>query len=233
MIAHFLSILPKIGLTEADVPARAGSSGSPPRPRGPARRSRSPSAGAARRRATLRPFLAPRRADPALAPTATERDDRPLRALPRRAPRAASGLTRWASLEWILTAFVLAGALPLLAGCYQFVLAGLHRFRHREHGTLEREPNVAVVVPAWNEAAVIGRTIDTLLGARLPGRAAARLRRRRRQHRRDARRRARQGRASTRAASSTCAAPRAARARRTRSTTGCARSAPRAGTRPC
>ena len=71
-------------------------------------------------------------------------------------------------LEWILTAFVIAGALPLLAGCYQFVLAGLHRFRHREHGTLEREPNVAVVVPAWNEAAVIGRTIDTLLALDYP-----------------------------------------------------------------
>ena len=71
-------------------------------------------------------------------------------------------------LEWILTAFVIAGAIPLLAGCYQFLLAGLHRFRHRQHGTLEREPNVAVVVPAWNEAAVIGRTIDTLLGLDYP-----------------------------------------------------------------
>ena len=33
---------------------------------------------------------------------------------------------------------------------------------------LEREPNVAVVVPAWNEAAVIGRTIDTLLALDYP-----------------------------------------------------------------
>ncbi len=57
-------------------------------------------------------------------------------------------------LEWILTVFVIAGALPLLAGCYQFALAGLHRFRRPLHaGVLEREPNVAVVVPAWNEAA--------------------------------------------------------------------------------
>ena len=71
-------------------------------------------------------------------------------------------------LDWILTVCVIAGAVPLLAGCYQFVLAGLHRFRHAEHGTLEREPNVAVVVPAWNEAAVIGRTIDTLLALDYP-----------------------------------------------------------------
>src|SRR3954465_15759089 len=77
------------------------------------------------------------------------------------------------TVEWILTAFVMAGALPLLAGCYQFALAGLHRFRHRSAGELEREPNVAVVVPAWNEALVIGRTIDTLVGLDYP---AARLR---------------------------------------------------------
>src|SRR3954451_1274597 len=72
------------------------------------------------------------------------------------------------ALEWMLTAFVISGALPLLAGCYQFVLAGLHRFRHRSAGELEREPNVAVVVPAWNEALVIGRTIDTLVGLDYP-----------------------------------------------------------------
>jgi cellulose synthase/poly-beta-1,6-N-acetylglucosamine synthase-like glycosyltransferase len=73
-----------------------------------------------------------------------------------------------AVLEWVLTVFVIAGAVPLLAGCYQFVLAGLHRFRYHEQGTLEREPNVAVVVPAWNEAAVIGRTLDTLVGLDYP-----------------------------------------------------------------
>lgn len=71
-------------------------------------------------------------------------------------------------LRSILTAFVIAGALPLIAGCYQFALAGLHRFRRRAVGTLEREPNVAVVVPAWNEAAVIGRTIDTLVALDYP-----------------------------------------------------------------
>ena len=66
-------------------------------------------------------------------------------------------------VEGVLTALVLAGALPLIAGCYQFTLAALHRFRRRARGRLEREPNVAVLVPAWNEANVIGRTIDTLL----------------------------------------------------------------------
>ena len=71
-------------------------------------------------------------------------------------------------LEWILTVFVLAGGLPLVAGCYQFALAGLHRFRRRSVGVLEHEPNVAVLVPAWNEAFVIGRTIDTLVALDYP-----------------------------------------------------------------
>ena len=69
-------------------------------------------------------------------------------------------------LEGFLTFFVLAGSLPLLAGCYQFALAGFHRFRLNTAPPLEQEPNVAVVVPAWNEAFVIGRTIDTLLSRR-------------------------------------------------------------------
>jgi cellulose synthase/poly-beta-1,6-N-acetylglucosamine synthase-like glycosyltransferase len=71
-------------------------------------------------------------------------------------------------LEGFLTFFVLAGSLPLLAGCYQFALAGFHRFRLNTSEPLEREPNVAVVVPAWNEAFVIGRTIDTLLSLDYP-----------------------------------------------------------------
>ena len=71
-------------------------------------------------------------------------------------------------LEGFLTFFVLAGSLPLLAGCYQFALAGLHRFRLNTSEPLEREPNVAVLVPAWNEAFVIGRTIDTLLSLDYP-----------------------------------------------------------------
>ena len=71
-------------------------------------------------------------------------------------------------LEAILTAFVVAGALPLIAGCYQFALAGLHRFRYHPDRAPTEDPRVAVVVPAWNEAAVIGRTIDTLLALEYP-----------------------------------------------------------------
>ncbi len=64
---------------------------------------------------------------------------------------------------------VLLGALPLVAGCYQSAVGALHRFRYRDSPALAQEPRVAVLVPAWNEAAVIGRTIDTLIGLDYPG----------------------------------------------------------------
>lgn len=66
-----------------------------------------------------------------------------------------------------LIVLVLVGAIPLLAGCYQFLLAGLHTFRTKA----PREafhPRVAIVIPAWNEAAVIERTLDRLLMLEYP-----------------------------------------------------------------
>lgn len=66
-----------------------------------------------------------------------------------------------------LVVLVLVGAVPLVAGCYQFALAGLHGLRVKT----PREPcwpRVAVVVPAWNEAAVIERTLDRLLALEYP-----------------------------------------------------------------
>jgi cellulose synthase/poly-beta-1,6-N-acetylglucosamine synthase-like glycosyltransferase len=67
-------------------------------------------------------------------------------------------------VKWVLVAFVLAAALPLVAGCYQSLLASLVVFRRDRSEPLEgREPRVAIVVPAWNEAAVIARTLDTLM----------------------------------------------------------------------
>jgi cellulose synthase/poly-beta-1,6-N-acetylglucosamine synthase-like glycosyltransferase len=68
-----------------------------------------------------------------------------------------------AVVQGILVFFVIAGAMPLIAGCYQFLLAGFNGFLKRWGAAPEgTEPRVAVIVPAWNEGAVIGRTIDTL-----------------------------------------------------------------------
>jgi cellulose synthase/poly-beta-1,6-N-acetylglucosamine synthase-like glycosyltransferase len=72
------------------------------------------------------------------------------------------------AVEWVLSVFVLTGALPLLSGCYQSAVAALHRFRRPDGWEAVLEPRVAVLVPAWNEAAVIGRTIDTLLALEYP-----------------------------------------------------------------
>jgi cellulose synthase/poly-beta-1,6-N-acetylglucosamine synthase-like glycosyltransferase len=60
------------------------------------------------------------------------------------------------------------GALPLIAGCFQFALAGLHCFRRGAHVEGDLYPRVAVVIPAWNEAVVIGRTLDQLARLEYP-----------------------------------------------------------------
>lgn len=72
------------------------------------------------------------------------------------------------ALEWFLVSLVLAGTVPPLVGCYQFALAGLHRFRRGASVVGELYPRVAVVVPAWNEEAVIERTIKRLLALDYP-----------------------------------------------------------------
>jgi cellulose synthase/poly-beta-1,6-N-acetylglucosamine synthase-like glycosyltransferase len=72
------------------------------------------------------------------------------------------------ALEWILVVFVLAATLPPIAGVYQFLLAGLHRFHRDPLQLTGRPPRVAVVIPAWNEAAVILRTIEYLLALDYP-----------------------------------------------------------------
>lgn len=70
--------------------------------------------------------------------------------------------------EWVLAGLVLLGAVPLVAGCAQFLLIGLHR-RHSHHDRAEPYlPRVAILVPAWNEAAVLEASIDRLVGMDYP-----------------------------------------------------------------
>lgn len=72
------------------------------------------------------------------------------------------------ALHIFLAALVFMGALPVIAGCYQFTLAGLHCFRRHTRIDGDPYPRVAVVIPAWNEAAVIGRTLDQLAQLQYP-----------------------------------------------------------------
>ncbi len=63
----------------------------------------------------------------------------------------------------LLTLLVLLGTVPVLAGGYQFlVLAFSVFFTHLER-TRVHLPRVSVLVPAWNEGAVIGTTLDRLM----------------------------------------------------------------------
>jgi len=67
-------------------------------------------------------------------------------------------------LKWALAALVIAGALPLVVASYQFLLAGLHVRRLHYGRCAPVFPRTAVLVPAWNEAAVIGASVDRLMG---------------------------------------------------------------------
>ncbi len=71
-------------------------------------------------------------------------------------------------LAWTLVALVLCGTLPQVAGCYQFALAGRHRFRARRTPKETAFPRIALIVPAWNEALVVERTIEQLMALEYP-----------------------------------------------------------------
>ncbi len=67
------------------------------------------------------------------------------------------------ALEWVLVAVVMAAALPLFVADYQFLLVGLHFRRLHYAKCAPYLPRVAVIIPAWNEAAVIGTSVNRLL----------------------------------------------------------------------
>ena len=70
--------------------------------------------------------------------------------------------------EWILVAVVLAAAVPELAAAWQFLLAACHYFRNHYQACRPVWPRTAVLIPAWNEGAVIGESIDRLTKAEYP-----------------------------------------------------------------
>jgi cellulose synthase/poly-beta-1,6-N-acetylglucosamine synthase-like glycosyltransferase len=68
----------------------------------------------------------------------------------------------------VLVAMVLSGATVLIVGCVQFALAGLHVISRPYAKVAEIYPAVAVIIPAWNEAAVLDRTIDRMMSLAYP-----------------------------------------------------------------
>lgn len=74
-------------------------------------------------------------------------------------------------LNYIAILFVLTGTIPLWASLYQFFLVTLHGIKNHYGLTKSYLPNVAVIVPAWNEGDVIGNTIEHLLSMDYPNHA--------------------------------------------------------------
>jgi cellulose synthase/poly-beta-1,6-N-acetylglucosamine synthase-like glycosyltransferase len=70
--------------------------------------------------------------------------------------------------SWVLVVFVLVGAIPVLAAAYQFSLVAFHFRRNHYPGCAPFFPRTAILVPAWNEAMVIGASIDRLMQLNYP-----------------------------------------------------------------
>jgi cellulose synthase/poly-beta-1,6-N-acetylglucosamine synthase-like glycosyltransferase len=68
----------------------------------------------------------------------------------------------------VLTVLVFLGAVPMLVSTFQALLIGLHRLRNHYADTTAYLPRVAILVPAWNEAAVIGTSVDRLMALDYP-----------------------------------------------------------------
>lgn len=68
----------------------------------------------------------------------------------------------------ILIALVLVGAVPLLVNAYQYLLIGAVRWKNHYGSVGPYLPRVAVVVPAWNEAAVLDATVNRLMALDYP-----------------------------------------------------------------
>jgi cellulose synthase/poly-beta-1,6-N-acetylglucosamine synthase-like glycosyltransferase len=70
--------------------------------------------------------------------------------------------------KYALVALVISGAGPLLVASYQFLLIGWH-FRRLHYGKCAPIfPRTAILIPAWNEAAVIGASVDRLMRLEYP-----------------------------------------------------------------
>jgi cellulose synthase/poly-beta-1,6-N-acetylglucosamine synthase-like glycosyltransferase len=71
-------------------------------------------------------------------------------------------------LKWALAALVIVGAVPLLVASYQFLLIGLHFRRLHYDRCAPVFPRTAILIPAWNEAAVIASSVDRLMRLEYP-----------------------------------------------------------------
>jgi cellulose synthase/poly-beta-1,6-N-acetylglucosamine synthase-like glycosyltransferase len=72
------------------------------------------------------------------------------------------------ALKWLLVVLVMVGAVPMVAAAYQFMLVAVHFRRNHYAACAPYFPRTAILVPAWNEALVIGASIDRLMKLNYP-----------------------------------------------------------------
>lgn len=72
------------------------------------------------------------------------------------------------ALQALLVVFVMLGVVPPLVGAWQYLLIGLHGRRSHLRSTAAVLPRTAVLIPAWNEEAVIGASVERLLAMDYP-----------------------------------------------------------------
>ncbi len=72
------------------------------------------------------------------------------------------------ALEILLLLFVATGMFPVITAAYSFLAIPFHSVRNHYAKAAPYLPRVAIVVPAWNEGAVIGMSIDRLMALEYP-----------------------------------------------------------------
>ena len=71
-------------------------------------------------------------------------------------------------VEWLCIAAVFAATVPVLTGLYQYLLVGFSYMHTHLESTAPFTPRVSILIPAWNEEAVVETTIDRLLALDYP-----------------------------------------------------------------
>ena len=71
-------------------------------------------------------------------------------------------------LKWLLAVPVLLGSVPLVVASWQFLLIAAHFRRQHYRECRPYFPRTVVLVPAWNEAGVLGPAIDRLMALEYP-----------------------------------------------------------------
>jgi cellulose synthase/poly-beta-1,6-N-acetylglucosamine synthase-like glycosyltransferase len=78
------------------------------------------------------------------------------------------GVVGYNVLQDFLLLLVATGAIPVLSGLFAFLAIPFHAFKNHYGKAAPYLPRVAIVVPAWNEGAVIGESIDRLMALEYP-----------------------------------------------------------------